>query len=138
MLVSLSPSLCLCVRVFVRICKLDSKMIPGAYDARACAIFFFFLLHTFLCVNGSSVRAPVCVRVRACVCVCSRELLLIWPPAVKRAWVRERDRERASERREYIERILRHNSLQFQCKFFAIKRACGCVCVCCMCALIYI
>lgn len=89
-------------------------MIPGAYDARGCAIFFPLLLHTFLCVNGSSVRALVCV--------CSRELLLIWPPSVGREQ-RKREREREGEGDW-------HNSLQFQCKFFAIKRACVYVCVC--------
>lgn len=62
----LSLSLCVCVCVRVRICKLDSKMIPGAYDARGCAIFFFFYCILFCVLMGR-----VCVRL--CVCLCVQE-----------------------------------------------------------------
>lgn len=90
-------------------------MIPGAYDARGCAIFFPLLLHTFLCVNGSSVRALVCV--------CSRELLLIWPPSVGREQ-RKRERERETGITHY----------NFNANFLPLSvRVCMCVC-----ALIYI
>lgn len=118
---------------------------------------------SFYCILFCVLMGRVCVRLCACVftrvCVCSRELLLIWPPAVKRAWVRERETEREQVRGGSIlsafygithynfnanfsplsgragvcvvcVRLFTFELIKFLCVMYVNVRACACVCVC--------